>query len=117
MKDTPEQTAKIIVQVRAGVLTATEAARQMKISRKTYYEREARALQGMVTALQPGRPGRPPVASEETQRLRAALQQSEQERAVLEQRAQIQQILAGADTRSKKKRGSDRRAANPPTTT
>ena len=116
MKDTPEQMAKIIMQVQAGALTATEAARQMKISRKTYYEREAKAFRGMVSALQPGRPGRPPDASEETLRLRSALQQSEQERAVLEQRAQIQQILAGADTRSKKKRGRDPSAANPPAT-
>jgi len=48
MRDTPEQMAKIIMQVQAGALTATEAARQMKISRNTYYKRETKAFRAMV---------------------------------------------------------------------
>jgi hypothetical protein len=36
---------------------------------------------------------------------------------VLEQRVLIQRVLAGADTRSKKKQSGARRAADPPATT
>jgi transposase len=51
--------AELIVKVQSGVLTATEAARQLGISRKTYYKWEARALEAMVVALEEGRRGRP----------------------------------------------------------
>ena len=54
--------ARLILQVQAGVITATEAARQLGISRKTYYQWEARALQGLLAAVTqqpPGRPRRP----------------------------------------------------------
>jgi hypothetical protein len=118
MRNTPAQMVELIVQVRAGILTATEAARRLGISRKTYYEREAKALQGMVTALAPGRPGRPPTTPDpEVARLRAALDQALRDQQVLEQRVLIQRVLAGADTRSKKKQSGARRAADPPATT
>ena len=38
------QRAQLIMQVRSGVLTAEAAARQLGISRKTYYKWERRAL-------------------------------------------------------------------------
>ena len=63
MKDPKaQQRALLIMQVQAGVITATEAARQLGISRKTYYQWEARALQGLLAAVTqqpPGRPRRP----------------------------------------------------------
>jgi transposase len=60
MKDpkAPER-ARLILQVQAGVITATEAARQLGISRKTYYQWEARALQGLLAAVTQQPPGRP----------------------------------------------------------
>jgi DNA-directed RNA polymerase specialized sigma24 family protein len=39
------------MQVRSGLLSAQEAARQLGISRKTYYKWERRALAAMVEAL------------------------------------------------------------------
>ena len=45
------QRAQLIMQVRSGVLSAQEAARQLGISRKTYYKWERRALAAMVEAL------------------------------------------------------------------
>jgi len=51
--------AQIIVQVQSGQLTATEAARRLGVSRKTYYQWERRALQGMMEALQDKEAGRP----------------------------------------------------------
>jgi hypothetical protein len=53
------QWATLILQVCAGQLTATEAARQLGVSRKTYYQWEARALRSLMQGLRPGRPGRP----------------------------------------------------------
>ena len=45
------QRAQLIMQVRSGVLSAQEAARQLGVSRKTYYKWERRALAAMVEAL------------------------------------------------------------------
>jgi hypothetical protein len=43
--------AQLIMQVQSGLLSAQEAARQLRISRKTYYKWERRALAAMVEAL------------------------------------------------------------------
>jgi transposase len=61
MKDPKAQErALLIMQVQAGVISATEAARQLGISRKTYYQWEARALEGLLKAVTQQAPGRPP---------------------------------------------------------
>jgi transposase len=52
----------VIMKVQAGLLTATEGAKMLKVSRKTYYELEAKALSGMMQAIQPGKTGRPQTA-------------------------------------------------------
>ncbi len=104
MKRTPEELLQRILQVRAGNLTVTEAARQLGLSRKTYYEKEARALRAMVSALTPEAPGRPSQAEPtETERLRAENHQLRQQLEVLDQRLQIKEWLARADTRAEKK--------------
>jgi len=48
-----------IIKVRAGLMTASEAARELGISRKTWYEWENRGLQAMAEALTDKDPGRP----------------------------------------------------------
>lgn len=53
-----QRRAALIVQVQCGQITATEAAAQLGISRKTYYEWEKRALSAMVGVA--GSAGRPP---------------------------------------------------------
>ena len=72
-----------ILKARAGLLTATEAARLLGISRKTYYEWEERALTAATGALANRAAGRPtPPVDHEKQRLRgevAALQQQVEE--------------------------------------
>jgi len=52
--------AEVILKVRAGQLNAAEAARQLGMSRKTYYKWEERALAGMLEALCDRSAGRPP---------------------------------------------------------
>ena len=57
----------MILQVRAGQMTATEAAKRLGISRKTYYQWEQRALSGMLAGLENGNPGRPPAAKPDSE--------------------------------------------------
>jgi transposase len=72
--------------VRSGALKASAAARQLGVSRKTYYKWERRALQAMVEALESRPRGRPPCARdprkegllEEVGRLRRRLLLAEQ---------------------------------------
>lgn len=92
------QRAQLIMQVRSGLLSAQEAARQLGISRKTYYKWERRALAAMVEALGNREHGRPPLPTDpekealerQTQELQAKLQ-------VLEQTEQIRQALEQPD--------------------
>ena len=54
------QRAELIMQVRSGQLTATEAAAKLGVSRKTYYMWENRALAALMAALETkGSGGRP----------------------------------------------------------
>ena len=117
MKHAPAQMLETIIQVRAGLLTATAAADRLGISRKTYYQWESRALTAMLEALQPGQPGRPPTERDpETEKIAAERDRLKLQCKDLEQRVLIQRVLAEADTRSEKKRGSHERAPEPPAT-
>lgn len=104
MQSTPTEMMPIIVQRLAGNLTAVKAARHLGVSRKTYYQWEARALEGMKAALEPGRPGRPsPKADEERMRVEAQNQQLQQHVESLQQRLRCKEVLGKADTFAKKK--------------
>jgi DNA-binding XRE family transcriptional regulator len=92
------QRAQLIMQVRSGLLTAQEAARQLGISRKTYYKWERRALAAMVEALgdrEAGRPLRP--IDPEKQALERQTQELQAKLEVLEQTEQIRQRLEQPD--------------------
>ncbi len=69
-KELARKRTAVVFAVRSGQITAEEGARQLGVSRKTYYEWERRALQAMTEAMEdrsPGRPSRP--QDEEKQRL------------------------------------------------
>ena len=95
------QRAQLIMQVRSGLLSAQEAARQLGISRKTYYKWERRALAAMVEALGHREQGRPPrpldpekeALERQTQDLQVKLQ-------VLEQTERIRRRLEQPDKKS-----------------
>ena len=92
------QRAQLIMQVRSGLLSAQEAARQLGISRKTYYKWERRALAAMVKALGNREHGRPPRPTDPEKE--ALLRQTEELQAklqVLEQTARIRQALEQPD--------------------
>lgn len=95
-----EKRASLILQVRAGQITAQEAARQLGISRQAYYKWENRALKAMLQSLEDQPKGRPP---SETDPLKDKLQSrvSELERKVrlYEEREQIRALLKEMESR------------------
>lgn len=94
--------AALIVQVQCGQITATEAANQLGVSRKTYYEWEKRALAALVASQQDrpgGRPATPRDPEKETLQVQA--QELREQTRMLEQTLAIRQQLAEL-SRSKK---------------
>jgi len=90
--------AQLIMQVRSGVLSAQEAARQLGISRKTYYKWERRALAAMVEALGNREAGRPPRPIDpEKEALQRQTQELQAKLEVSEQTEQIRQRLEQSD--------------------
>jgi transposase len=96
-------------------MTATEAAKRLGISRKTYYQWERRGLEGMMEALGSKASGRPqtPVDEEkaqlrrEVQALRRQLQLMEESRAIrkmidLEKQEPITKRRPGSEAAKKK---------------
>ena len=92
------QRAQLIMRVRSGVLSAQEAARQLGISRKTYYKWERRALAAMVEALGNREQGRPPRPIDtEKKALQRQSQELQAKLEVLEQTERIRQWLEQPD--------------------
>ena len=93
-----KERAAIILQVRSGQLTVTQAAQQLGISRQRYYKLEQAALQAMVQTLEPKPPGRrpDPQPSPEQTKLEQRVIQLEKELHEYQQRekirAEIEQI-------------------------
>ena len=92
------QRAQLIMQVRSGVLSAPQAARQLGISRKTYYKWERRALAAMVEALGNREHGRPPSPLDpEKEALQRQSQELQAKLQVMEQTVRIRQLLEQPD--------------------
>lgn len=103
-EDLARRRAHIIVQVQAGRLTATEAAQQLGVSRKTYYQWERRALSGMMEALQDkesGRPSKPQDPQKEV--LEKRLEDLEEQERRRRQMDHIRSAVAEAKTPAEKK--------------
>ena len=89
------QRAQLIMQVRSGVVTAEAAARQLGVSRKTYYKWERRALAAMVEALGNREHGRPPRSVDpEKEALRRQTAELQANLTVLEQTERLRQLVA-----------------------
>ena len=99
-----EEFLQVFLSVRGGTLTAKAAARQLGVSRKTYYEWEARAFQGLLEALRPKAAGRPPqVRDPAAERLEEENQRLTRQVRELEQTLSIKRLLAEVETRAQKK--------------
>lgn len=106
--------ADVILKVRSGRLTATEAAKQLGVSRKTYYEWEARGLDGMVKALENRPNGRPALPRDgEKDSLKEQVKHLEARLSISEQTLELREILeafpglkdVGKETEKDKKKG------------
>jgi transposase len=99
------QRASLILQVRSGQLTATQAAQLLGVSRKTYYQWERRALQGMMHQLDRRPAGRP---TKPHDREKVALQQQvrrlETKLSTAKKLAELRRILRELDRPTRKKR-------------
>ena len=98
-----QQRALLILQVQAGQITATAAAQQLGLSRKSYYQWEKRALAALLTSQEQQAPGRPPKTDDpEKAYLRQQVTQLEQKITELEQLLELRQIvqqLQGSDAK------------------
>jgi len=97
--------AEVIMKVRAGQMTAKAAAAQLGVSRKTYYEWEARGLGGMLENLEDQTAGNPPSpVSSEQAALQAKVAKLEQELRVAKQTAEIRAVLRAMEQAAAKKK-------------
>ena len=113
--------ASIILQVRSGVLTATEGAERLGVSRKTYYEWEDRALEAMALALENHSPGRPPTPLDaEKEELQTKIRDLEKKLYLAEKTIEVKDLLSAYETfraggskknKGKKKKTGKRRSA------
>ena len=86
--------AEVILRVRSGAITATEGARTLGISRKTYYQWEKKALMGMMSQLEQQSPGRPEVTTNpEVEAMKKKIAQLEKQLEVASQTAEVRGIL------------------------
>jgi len=82
--------AEIIIKVQSEQMTATEAARQLGISRKAYYKWEQRGLKALIGAVSDRSPGRPSTPEDPVKETMAkSLAEMERHLLLAEQRAEI----------------------------
>lgn len=85
---------QVILEVASGRITATEAAARMGVSRKTYYEKQDRALTAMLEALRDRSTGRPGKAVDpEKTELLEELAASRKTQEVLAARLRVQEVI------------------------
>ena len=90
----PQQRASLILQVRAGQITAQQAAQQLGISRQAFYKWEKRGLEALLDALQDQPPGRPKgTVDPEKDQLKSRVEQLERQVRLYEQRDQLRKLL------------------------
>ena len=90
-KKKARQRADVIMKVRAGIMTATEGAAALGVSRKTYYKWENRALGAMLDGLEnreTGRPEHPDLSPAEVE-LKKKLKALQQQNDLLEKKMEL----------------------------
>jgi transposase len=86
--------AMVILQVQGGAITATEGAKLLGVSRKTYYEWEEKSLKAMALALENRSPGRPPAPVDpEKEALRERIQELEKKLDLAEKTIEVKELL------------------------
>src|SRR5262245_2908487 len=89
-----EKRASLILQVRAGQISAQEAAQQLGISRQAYYKWEQRALRALLQALEDQPKGRPPAPSDPVkEQLHNRVEELEKKVRLYEQREELRTLI------------------------
>ena len=89
------QRAEIIMKVRCGLMTATEAAHLLGVSRKTYYKWERRGFAALLEGLQEqtgGRPQKPQQQRREAE-VEKQLAQLQREKELLQKRMRLKDLV------------------------
>ncbi len=113
-KELARERALVILQVRSGALTATEGAKLLGVSRKTYYEWEEKSLKAMAQALENHTVGRPtsPIDPEK-EALRERIRELEEKLEVAKQTIEVKEVLGAyeefRDKDAKKNRSIEKR--------
>jgi transposase len=103
-KKLARERAAVILEVRSGKLTATEGAKRLGVSRKTYYQWEDRALKAMALALENHSPGRPPVPLEaEKEEFQKKVVDLEKRLYLAEKTIEVKDLLSAYDLHEAKK--------------
>ena len=93
-KKLARERALVILHVRSGALTATEGAKLLGVSRKTYYEWEEKSLKAMAQALENHAAGRPTSLIDlEKEALRERIQELEKKLEVVKQTIEVKEAL------------------------
>ena len=86
--------AEVIMKVRCGLLTATQAAKELGVSRKTYYKWEKRGLSALLDGLAEKDSGRPsPPQNSRQQQLQRQIEQLRRDNDLLTQKMALKDIL------------------------
>ena len=96
--------AQLIMKVRCGLMTASEAARKLGVSRKTYYKWEQRGLSALLDGLADQEPGRPEMEKPPESALEKQLARLKRENELLEQKLELKDLVADLHIRSPKDR-------------
>jgi transposase len=106
--------AMVILQVHGGAITATEGAKLLGVSRKTYYEWEEKSLKAMAQVLENRPPGRPPAPVDaEKEALQERIQELEKKLDLAEKTIEVKELLGAyeefRDRSTKKNRLIDKK--------
>lgn len=105
-KELARNRAAVIFAVRSGRITAEDGAKQLGISRKTYYEWERRALEAMTDALENGSPGRPALPRDaEKEELQKQISELRDKLFVAEKTTEVRDMLHAYELQNAKKAG------------
>ena len=97
--------AATILKVRSGQTTAMQAAEEMGVSRKTYYQWENKGLEGMIQSLEEQEPGRPQTpADPEKELMRQKIRELEQQLETAKQSEMVRSVLELFDEKQSKKK-------------
>lgn len=96
--------AELIMKVRCGLMTASQAAQQLGVSRKTYYKWEQRGLTGLLEGVSQKKAGRPEKASPRDANQEKQLAETLRENDLLRQRLVLKDLVADIQVRSESDR-------------